>query len=168
MGAVIALVTGLSLTLFTAFLQALTGVDVWTPDLVVAVVLWLGITREPSEGALTAVLLGILSDGFAGSPLGFHMLHAVLLFYVVRTMATRVRFHGVVGHVILAALGGGLSLLLLLLLARLFLAGTPLHLRVMTLAMPRLLLTTLTVPVLFAVLGRIETALVRTAVKDTL
>lgn len=150
------------------FLRTALDLDAWSPDLLVVIILWLGTARSWIEGALVSAFLGALADGFAGSPLGLHMLHAVLLFYMSRSVANRVLFQGFPGRMLLGLAGGLTSLAVLALISRIFLGDTPLSARLGSLVVPRVLIAVIAVPLVFPVMDRIETLFVRRKESDLL
>ena len=81
MSVALALLAGLMGLCVDLFVREAWGLDAWSPDFMVLVILWLGTTRTWTQGAVIASMLGLVADGFAGSPAGLHMLHALLLFY---------------------------------------------------------------------------------------
>lgn len=150
------------------FVREAFALDAWSPDLTTAVILWLGCRRTWVHGAVTVAVIGALADGFAGSPLGLHMLHALLLFYAAAALGNQVRFQGVVGNALFGLVGGFVSLFLLVVVARVFLGDTLLAARVGDLLVPRVVVVTLVVPVAFAVLDRLDAVLARRDEGDVL
>lgn len=130
--------------------------DAWAPDLLTVVLIWLGMNRSLVGGALIAAVLGVLADGFAGSPLGVHMLHGLLLFYASAILADQVRLQGLVGHVLMGLGGGFVGLFLLALISRLILGDTTLAARIGDLLVPRVAVVALAAPLLFPVLDRLD------------
>ncbi len=150
------------------FLREALALDAWSPDLATAVILWLGCRRSWIQGAATAAAIGVLADAFAGSPLGLHMLHALLLFYAAAALGNQVRFQGFVGNGMLGLVGGFVSLFLLVVIARVFLGDTLLAARVGDLIVPRVVVVTFVVPPVFALLDRIDLVLSRRVEGDVL
>ena len=138
------------------FVREVWSLDAWSPDFLTVIVLWLGMNRKTLDGPLAAAALGLLADGFAGGPIGTHMLHAVLLYHLGRVVAKRVLFQGFFGRILLGMLGGLASLLVLVLISRAFLGDTELPNRIGALLVPRVLVVVFAVPLLFPVLSRIE------------
>ena len=149
------------------FLREAFALDRWAPDLFTVLILFLGTARGPSVAPVVA-LLGAVADGFAGSPLGLHMTHALLLYYAAALLANQVRFQGVFGNALLGVAGGFLSLALLALLARLFLGETQLSARVGELVVPRMTVVALMVPLAFPILERLDGLVVRRADLDAI
>ena len=130
MNALLPMVYGLLALCGEVFLRPALGADAWAPDLMTPLLVWLGMNRSLTTGAIVAAALGLLADGFAGSPLGTHMLHALLLFYSSAILADQVRLQGVIGHVLMGLAGGFVGLFLLALISRLLLGDTVLAARI--------------------------------------
>ncbi len=162
------LLLGMSALCVDLFVREAAALDAFSPNLLVVLLLWLGASRDWTEGALAAAVLGLLNDGFAGSPPGAYMLHAVLLFYVSRALASRVRFQGILGRLPLGIAGALASLFLLALIGRLFLGDTTFTERVVGLLFPRLLVVLVAVPLVFPLLDRVDSLLVRRPDTDLL
>lgn len=157
---------GLLLQQFFAEAMAL---DLWTPDFLTVVVVWIGITRGPVLGAaITVTLTGLLADGFAASPAGLHTLHALTLFYLAALLGSRVRFHGLPGRLMLGVLGGLASVGILAGIARAFMPDTALADRLGQLLLARVALVVACMPLAFPLLDRLDSALVRTPDNDRL
>lgn len=163
---VLPLLLGLGLLCVELFVREALALDVWAPDLVTVLLLWLGTSRPWTEGAVTAALLGLLADGFAGSPLGLHMLHALLLFHAAGLIGNQVRFHGIVGWLLLGVLGGVVSLFLLVAISRIFLGDTTLAARIGALFLPRVTVVAVACPMVFPLLDRLDALLLRRADTD--
>lgn len=161
-------VLGLLALCLDLFVREAWALDAFTPNLLVVLLLWLGTSRGWTEGALLAAVLGLLHDGFAGSPVGTHVLHAVLLFYLSRALASRVRFQGFLGRVPLGVIGALASLFLMVVIGRLFLGDTALPARIVELLFPRLVAVLIAVPLVFPLLDRIENLVVRRPDSDFL
>ncbi len=168
MNAALPLMAGLLLLCLQVFLREAFALDAWTPDLLTALVLWLGSNRDWITGATLIALLGALADGFAGSPLGLHVVHGLLLFHAAALLAGQVRFQGPVGGLLLGIAGGFVSLFLLVLVSRLFLPETALPGRVSDLIVPRVTVIAVAVPILFPLLSRLDTLLSRRGEHDVL
>jgi rod shape-determining protein MreD len=162
------LVLGLGALCVDLFVREAWGLDAFSPNLLVVVLLWLGTCRDWTEGALTAAVLGFLNDAFAGSPPGLYLLHAILLFYLSRAIAGRVRFQGLLGRLPLGIAGALASLFILVLIGRVFLGDTAFPDRIVELLLPRLVGVLLGVPLLFPILDRLDTLLVRRPDTDLL
>lgn len=83
------LATGLGLVLLSVasvFAQQF-GMQLTRIDVVVALVVFLGLRANTSEGALTAFALGYMLDAFSGRPTGLYPFLAVLTFLLVRLAA---------------------------------------------------------------------------------
>ncbi|MCB9541273.1 MAG: rod shape-determining protein MreD [bacterium] len=150
------LVYGLLALCAEVLLRTAFAADTWAPDLLTVVLIWIGAHRSLVGGAIVAAILGALADGFAGSPLGVHMLHALLLFYAAAILADQVRFHGVVGNVLMGLAGGFVGLFLLALISRLLLGDTTLAARIGDLLVPRVAVVAIAAPILFPVLDRLD------------
>lgn len=142
------LLLSLELFLREAFL-----LDCWAPDLVSLLILWLGMARSLESGPFQAMFIGLLTDGFRGSFIGLHMLYAVLLFYVSALTARRVRLQGFFGHLLIGLFGGLISLLLAVLVTRVFGGNALLAERFGNLLVPRIVLSILSAPLLFPLFG---------------
>lgn len=156
MSAALPLIFGLIALGAEVFLRSALGADAWAPDLLTVIIIWLGLRRGLVGGALTAAALGILADGFAGSPLGVHMLHALLLFYASAILAEQVRVQGVVGHILMGLAGGFVGLFLLALISRVILGDATLASRIGDLLVPRVAVVVIAAPVILPVLDRID------------
>jgi rod shape-determining protein MreD len=160
---------GLGALCTNQFLAVAFGLDAWNPDLLALVIIWLGTSRGLRPGsAITAAILGMLADGFAGSPLGLHMLQSVLLLYVSIALATRVRFQGVFGWTLLGAIGALANLVILVVIGRLFLGGTLLGERIGTLLLPRVGAVVLCAPIVLPVLSRLDEFITRRPERDVI
>lgn len=161
MSALLPFALGLLCLLLQELLGEAFALDMWTPDLLSVVILWLGIHRGLSaQAAVIAALLGLLADGFALSPVGLHALHALLLFHLAALIGGQARFTGLAGRLLLGGLGGLASVALLAGLGRVFLGDTLLAERLGQLLFARVALILLTAPILFALLDRLDRALV--------
>lgn len=167
MSLLLPLVLGLAALCGELFLREALSLDAWAPDLLTVLVIYIG-THRGGAGVGVVAVLGALADGFKGSPLGLHMLHGLLLFYAAAALANQVRFRGLLGNLLLGALGGVLSLFLLALLSRVFLSGTPLAARIGALIVPQVTLTALLLPLAFPVIDRLEGLLIRRPESDVL
>lgn len=168
MNVVLPLLFGLGALCAEVFFREAFAADAWAPDLLTVVIIWLGVQRSLVSGAIIAGLLGLLADGFAGSPLGVHMLHALLLFYASAILADQVRLQGIAGHVLMGLGGGFVGLFLLALISRVILGDTGLAARIGDLLVPRVAVVTLATPVLFPILDRLDGLFSRRAETDLL
>lgn len=169
MSTLVPLLFGLAALLLQQFLAEAIALDVWTPDLLTVVLLWIGIARGPVAGAaITVAITGLLADGFAASPAGLHMLHALMLYYLAALLGSRVRFHGLAGRLMLGVLGGLASVGILAGLARVFMPETALADRLGQLLLARVALVVACTPLAFPILDRLDSALVRTPDNDRL
>lgn len=162
------LLLGLLALCVEMFLREAFALDAWSPDFLAVLLLWLGTTRQWTEGAVVAATLGVLADGFAGSPLGLHLLHALFLFHAAALLGGQVRFHGLVGRCLLGVAGGVVSLFLLVALSRIFLGDTRLAARIGALLVPRVAVVAAATPLLFPLLDRLDLLLVRRPDTDVL
>lgn len=165
---VVLFVVGLFALCVDLFVRELWALDAFSPNLLVVVLLWLGASRGWTEGALCAAGLGLLHDGFAGSPPGVHLLHGLSLFYFARAIAGRVRFQGLLGRLPLGVVGALGSLFILAVIGRLFLGDTAFPDRIVELLFPRLVGALVGVPLLFPLLDRVDALAVRRADSDLL
>ena len=151
------LLFGIGALCASQFLAVAFGLDAWNPDLLALVIIWLGTARglQPSSAVIAAVL-GMLADGFSGSPLGLHMLQNVLLLYVTIGLGNRVRFQGIFGWTLLGVVGALSNLVILVVLGRLFLSGTLFGERVGDLLLPRVGAVVLCAPIVFPLLFRLD------------
>ncbi len=163
---ILPLIFGLAALCAEVFLREAFAADAWAPDLLTVVVIWLGVQRSLVSGAVVAAALGILADGFAGSPLGVHMLHALLLFYASAILADQVRLQGLAGHVLMGLGGGFVGLFLLALISRVILGDTGLAARIGDLLVPRVAVVTLATPLIFPVLDKLDSLFSRRAETD--
>lgn len=132
---VIAGLIGLCVELF--FRQAF-GMTHWAPDLATVVLIWLGVTRGWAIGAVvSAAIIGLLNDGFIGSPAGVYMMHAVIVVLLGGTIADRVRSQSWIGRGMLGLGGGILSLLVLIAVCRVLIGGSGIGARLGDLFVPR-------------------------------
>ncbi len=148
------------------FLREALALDRWAPDLAVVLVLYLGTARGLAGAGLVA-LLGLLADGFASGPAGFHMASYLLTFLGAVVLGHQVRFRGVVGHLLLGAAGGLVALFVSALLARLAF-GAALQDRIADLVVPRVAVVALAVPWLFPIFDRVEALVGHRPDKDVL
>ena len=164
----LAFLAGLMGLCLDLYLREAWRLDAWSPDFMVLVILWLGTTRTWTQGALIAASLGLLADGFAGSPAGLHMLHALLLFYLSRGLSSRVLFQGFVGRLLLGLVGGLGSLFLFAVLGKVALPDGQVAVRLTELVVPRIMVVVLFVPIGFPILDRLESLFVRRPERDVL
>lgn len=162
----LAYIAGLVALCGDLFVREALALDAWSPDLAAVVLLWLGTTRTWTQGAIIAALLGMVADAFAGSPLGMHMVHALLLFYLSRGIANRVLFQGFLGRLLLGLVGGLASLFILALVSRVLLVDARLAVRITHLILPRILVVVIAVPIVFPVMNRLEALFVRKPERD--
>lgn len=155
MRVVLAFVLGVFALSLQAFLRVGFNLDAWAPDLLTVTLLWMGTTYSVGSGALVAALLGVVADGFSGSPLGFHMLHGLLVFHLALILSIQVRFQGRLGWFLYGAAGAVVSVVLLVAISRIFLSGTLLAERVGQLMVPRVFGVVVAVPLLFPLLDRL-------------
>ena len=151
------LATGLVALVFELFVREVWGLDSWSPDFMTVLVLWWGLGPARRGGAISVGMLGLLADGFAGAPVGVHPLHASILYGVARLIADRVEVQGFFGRVLIGLAGGLASALVLVLIGRTLFGDTALPQRVGQLFVPRVLVTVVLVPVVFPLLGRLQT-----------
>ncbi|MBU0553761.1 hypothetical protein KKF91_11140 [Myxococcota bacterium] len=133
----------------------------WTPDLLTPLLLWLGVSRPGLSGPLIAALLGAAVDAVSGSPLGFHILHHLVLYAVVFSLGARVKFGGLLGYTLEGVFGALLSLLILALISRALIQNPQLSPRLGALLLPKLVIVTLTTPLIVPLLDQIDGLLKR-------
>jgi rod shape-determining protein MreD len=138
------------------FLREAFALTRWSPDLAQVVVLWLAVRGWSVGGFVSAGLVGLLADGFVGSPVGVHMLQALLLVLLAGLLADRVRFRTLPGRLVLGGVGSVVGLLLLVLVCRIFLGDTAIGGRVLDLLLPRSLVLMICVPLAFPLLDRLD------------
>ena len=132
---VLAGLVALCLELF--FRQAF-GLTRWAPDLVTVVLIWLGVTKGWSMSAVvSAAVIGLLNDGFIGSPTGVHMMHAIIVVLLGGSVSDRVRSQSWIGRAMLGLAGGVLSLLVLIAVCRLLIGSSAIGARLGDLFVPR-------------------------------
>lgn len=169
MRAGLTLLAGLLALVGQQFIATVFALEAWTPDLLSVLFLWLGVSRPLGAATVSQVaLLGLLADGFAGSPLGLHLLHGLALYGLAFGLGNRVRFQGLVGSGLLGGLGGIASVALVAGLARLFFHDTLLADRITALLVPRVVVVALGVVVCFPILSRLDDLSGRRPDGDTL
>jgi rod shape-determining protein MreD len=163
-----ALITlGFLLLVFQAALSTLIPIYAFAPNLVLPVVIYLGVTHEVHvvRGAVLAFILGYLLDAFCGSPMGLHTFILVATFIVARFAGLRFLMRGVFFQAaltfVVALLDGGTILALRAIFEKSSAWNADsVESTALTLLIPALS-TALVAPVLFAVVRKIEGALVR-------
>jgi rod shape-determining protein MreD len=156
MSALLPLIVGLVALTAEVFCREAFALDGWAPDFFTVLVLWLASARRSVVGPLVACLLGLCADGLAGSPLGFFALNGLLVYYAALLLATKVRFQGFVGHLLLGAIGGVLALLILTLSSRVLLMGSLIGDRIGDLFGARVLLITVCCPPAFFIMNKLD------------
>lgn len=63
----------------------------FTPDAIIAVTVYWTMQRPPRMGGGWALVMGLLRDGIAGTPLGMHALALVLVAFLVQVLDERLR-----------------------------------------------------------------------------
>ncbi|MCA9537471.1 MAG: rod shape-determining protein MreD [Myxococcales bacterium] len=168
MSVALPLLLGFAMLCAEVFLREALAADAWAPDLLTVTLVWLGAHRPAASGAWIAALLGVMADGFAGSPLGVHALHAVLLYGAAAILARQVRLHGLIGNLLLGLGGGFVGLFLLALICRVALGDTTLAARIGALLVPRVMVVALAAPLLLPLFSRLDALLVRRPDADRL
>jgi rod shape-determining protein MreD len=153
------LVTFLLLALLSPFLYRASVVH-YTPDLVLCIVVFVGLTSDLLPGLFLALVLGLLKDGFAGSiPVGLYMEVSVLAFLVSHRLSRRLAVRGPLAVMALVALfslgASGIELVLSLIFVSGFVdTGGP---TVVLAAMaPQALATAPFAPILFWIFDRLD------------
>lgn len=138
MKAFMPVIAGLFALCFELFCRQAFNLTHWAPDLVTVVLIWLGVTQGWTVGAvISAAIIGLLNDGFIGSPAGVHMMHAVVVVLLGGTVSERVRTQSWVGRAMLGLIGGVLSLLILVAVCRVLIDGSGFGARLGDLFIPR-------------------------------
>ena len=150
------------------FLREAFSLEAWAPDFVAVLILWLGARYSLIVGAMTAAMLGIMADGFSGSPLGLHMLQCVLVFHAAALISMQIRFQGPMGLFLFGVAGGILNVVVLVVIGRIFLGETVLADRVAQLMVPRTVVVVLCVPLAFPILDLLESLVIRHPETDSL
>ncbi|MEZ4474657.1 MAG: hypothetical protein R3F60_28500 [bacterium] len=157
MSVLLPIVLGLFALCGELFVREAFALTRWAPDFAVVVVLWLAVSRGWATSAfVAAACVGLMTDGFVGSPVGIHILQAVFLVLLAGLLADRVRFKSLPGRLLLGGAGSLVSLLLLVAICRIFLGETAIGARVGSLLLPRTALLMLCVPLAFPVLDRLD------------
>ena len=138
MKAMMPVLAGLVALCLELFFRQAFGLTRWAPDLVTVVLIWLGVTKGWSVSAVvSAAVIGLLNDGFIGSPTGVHMMHAVIVVLLGGSVSDRVRSQSWIGRAMLGLAGGVLSLLVLIAVCRLLLDAPAVGARLGDLFVPR-------------------------------
>lgn len=156
MSVIVPLVLALLLLCLQTFTSVAFGLDAWTPNFVLVLVVYLGTARNWTVGAMLCAAVGLLADGFTSSPVGVHMLHSILTFYGIAWLSVRVRFTGLLGRALLGLISGIFSLALFAAIGRIFLGDTQLAARIGALFLPRVVLMILLIPLLMPLLERVD------------
>ncbi len=139
------------------FLQETFALDSWSPNLLVVFLVWLGIQHPSSQSLLLAAILGLLMDGFAASPLGFYMLHSLLIYLAALSLNQRLSFQSFFSSAFLGLAAGLMSLFLFGVLSRIFLDNPLLSQHLSRQLLPHLLLIILCTILGFPLLNRFDT-----------
>lgn len=161
MSVVVPIVLGLLALCSELFLREAFALTRWSPDLAQVVVLWLAVRGWSVSGFLAAAGVGLLADGFVGSPVGVHMLQSLLLVLLAGLIADRVRFRSLPGRLLLGGAGSLVGLLLLVAVCRVFLGDTAIGGRVGDLLLPRMAVMMVCVPLAFPLLDRVDALVAR-------
>lgn len=138
MKALMPVLAGLTALCLELFSRQAFGMTRWAPDLVTVVLIWLGVTRGWTVGAVvSAAVIGLLNDGFIGSPAGVHMMHAIIVVLLGGSVSERVRSQSWIGRAMLGLAGGILSLLVLIAVCRLLIGASAIGARLGDLFVPR-------------------------------
>lgn len=157
MKALLPILAGLVALCLELFFRQAFGLTTWAPDLVTVVLIWLGVTHGWTVGAvLSAAVIGLLNDGFIGSPAGVHLMHAVIVVLLGGTVADRVRSQSWIGRAMLGLGGGILSLLVLIAVCRVLIGPSAIGARLGDLFVPRTCGVVVGALICFPVLDRLS------------
>ncbi|MCB9547583.1 MAG: rod shape-determining protein MreD [Myxococcales bacterium] len=157
MSVILPIVLGLLALCGELFVREAFALTRWAPDFAVVIVLWLAVSRGWAISAfLAAAVIGLMTDGFVGSPAGIHVLQATLLVLLAGLLAERVRFRSLPGRLLLGGAGSLVSLFLLVAICRIFLGETAIGARVGSLVLPRTVLLMLVMPIAYPILDRLD------------
>lgn len=138
MKALLPIFAGLLALCLELFFRQAFGLTRWAPDLATVVLIWLGVSRGWAIGAvISAAVIGLLTDGFIGSPAGVYMMHAIIVVLLGGTIADRVRSQSWIGRAMLGLGGGILSLLVLIAVCRVLIGPSGIGARLGDLFVPR-------------------------------
>ncbi|MBT0653997.1 rod shape-determining protein MreD [Geomobilimonas luticola] len=111
---VIAVALLLQVTLLPAYLR-----DPFQPNILVTIVAWVGLRKQPPLGGVAAFLLGLLQDTFSGLYLGLNGFTYLVMYILLQSIAHRLYTDSrylMILVVFLATIGNGILQLLLLIL----------------------------------------------------
>ena len=153
------LLLGFSALCAQLFVQEVFALDSWSPNLLVIFLVWLGIQRPSSQSLLLTAFLGLLMDGFASSPLGFYMLHSLLIYLAALSLNQKLSFQSLFSSAFLGLAAGLMSLFLFGVLSRIFLDNPLLSKHLSEQLLPHLLLIILCTVLGFPLLNRFDALL---------
>ena len=159
----------LSFLLLALESPALTEVDLqqYTPDLVLVIVIYLGLTSRFESGVALALALGVLKDGFTlgSSPVGMYMEISVVVFMISYRLSRRLALRGPLAVMLIACVFSvGASLLELVLryiFARGFEGGGGAPEIILASMLPQVLATAPFAPVLFWLYDKLDGLTIR-------
>jgi len=143
----------LQVTLLPAYLR-----DPFQPNLLVTIVAYVGLRKQPPLGGVIAFLLGLLQDTFSGLYLGLNGFTYLVMYIILQNIAHRLYTDSrylMILVVFLASLGNGVFQLLLLLL---FSAAPGIYAAILPALLPQALVNTLVTSVLLTLSSRGEGA----------
>jgi rod shape-determining protein MreD len=157
----IILLTFLLLSVLSPFLQQASVIQSYTPDVVMLVVIYVGLTTKFEAGVGLALVLGLLKDGFApSSPVGMYMEIAVLVFLIGSRLSRRLALRGpllLMMITVIFSLGSSLiELLLGLVFDRSFGSATSGPWVILEAMLPHALITAPFAPLIFWLFDRLD------------
>lgn len=141
----------LQVTLLPAYLR-----DPFQPNLLVTIVAYVGLRKQPPLGGVIAFLLGLLQDTFSGLYLGLNGFTYLVMYIILQNIAHRLYTDSrylMILVVFLASLGNGVFQLLLLLL---FSASPGIYAAILPALLPQALVNSLVTSVLLTLSSRGE------------
>ncbi len=140
----------------------------FAPDLALIAVVWIALNMNFTSGVTTCFFLGYLKDGFVmGAPIGMHMEIFVMVFFMVRFFAGKLRVRGSVTLMFTVGMATIIACLLFALLSLLFDPTFTDYGMVIRLILPLALVTAPFAPLIFFLLDRVD-AVFHTKGRDSL
>lgn len=146
---VIAAALLLQVTLLPAYLR-----DPFQPNILVTIVAWVGLRKQPPLGGIAAFLLGLLQDTFSGLYLGLNGFTYLVMYVLLQNLAHRLYTDSrylMILVVFLATLGNGILQLLLLIL---FSAAPGIYSAILPALLPQALVNALVTSVVLTLSAR--------------
>lgn len=146
---VIAAALLLQVTLLPAYLR-----DPFQPNILVTIVAWVGLRKQPPLGGVVAFLLGLLQDTFSGIYLGLNGFTYLVMYVLLQNLAHRLYTDSrylMILVVFLATLGNGILQLLLLIL---FSAAPGIYSAILPALLPQALVNALATSVVLTLSAR--------------